>query len=115
VVTPRAREVTVFTECVDADYSRETLAPQGDFRLVRCPVNERTQAAEFIDDFNESLFIQDGQNRTPTPSNVSSAPGRAGLRFTSWRERRHPTIPSCRHRVVGGEFTETRWRGIDDG
>jgi cardiolipin synthase len=58
VVTTKKHEVAEMVACFDADWERQTFAPQSDSKLIWCPNNGRERIAEFIDGAKHTLYLQ---------------------------------------------------------
>jgi phosphatidylserine/phosphatidylglycerophosphate/cardiolipin synthase-like enzyme len=58
VVTSHAHEVKEITECFEADWSRQKFDPGEQAHLIWCPTSGRDRLAQFIDNADHTLFVQ---------------------------------------------------------
>jgi len=58
VVTAHAHEVAEVVACFEADWHREQFKPGAGPHLIWCPTNGRERIAHFIDQAQETLFVQ---------------------------------------------------------
>lgn len=58
IITDYPKEVAEIVECFDADWNRTPFDCGTDAKLVWCPGNGRERICHFIDDAQETLFIQ---------------------------------------------------------
>ncbi len=58
VVTSHRHEVEEVAQCFDADWDRVPFEPGEDSHLIWCNINGRNRVARFIDQAEESLFLQ---------------------------------------------------------
>ncbi|OLP03048.1 phospholipase [Mycolicibacterium porcinum] len=65
VVTPSAYEVAEIIDCFEADWAREEFDPGGGAHLIWCPTNGRHRIAEFIDNAEHTLFVQNERYQDP--------------------------------------------------
>jgi cardiolipin synthase A/B len=58
VVTSRGHEVKEIIDCFEADWSRQKFDPGEHAHLIWCPTNGRDRLAQFIDNADHTLFVQ---------------------------------------------------------
>ena len=58
VVTSRDHEVKEIIDCFEADWSRQKFDPGEHAHLIWCPTNGRDRLAQFIDNADHTLFVQ---------------------------------------------------------
>jgi phosphatidylserine/phosphatidylglycerophosphate/cardiolipin synthase-like enzyme len=65
VVTPSAYEVAEIIDCFEADWAREDFDPGTGAHLIWCPSNGRHRIADFIDQAEHTLFLQNERYQDP--------------------------------------------------
>lgn len=65
VVTPSPHEIAEIVDCFEADWHREDFDPTGGSHLIWCPTNGRHKLADFIDDAQKTLFVQNERYQDP--------------------------------------------------
>jgi hypothetical protein len=58
ITTTHPHGVHEIIECFDADWHRKEFKPGESAHMIWCPVNGRERIAQFIDDVNHTLFVQ---------------------------------------------------------
>jgi phosphatidylserine/phosphatidylglycerophosphate/cardiolipin synthase-like enzyme len=58
VISTDPDEVAEVIECFEADWSRQPFEPRRPSNLIWCPATGRDRIAQFIDEANHSLFVQ---------------------------------------------------------